>query len=314
MSVNLPAELQDAIRRVAEGRDRGALRESSARISEHYRARGTSREVIGGGGDAIAYALSRMPATYAAVAAVLAELRDRAPEFAPATLLDAGAGPGTAGWAVAEVYPGIGATLLDHSPEFLTLARDLGLEAITTAGDLTRFDLGKSFDLITCAYALTELGDAAVLEAADRLWAHASGILVIVEPGRPRDFQRLMAVRARLVERGGRVLAPCPHDKPCPLVAPDWCHFSVRLNRSREHMRMKGAALGYEDEKFSYLVVAKGEIGTRTPARIIRSPEENKFSVTLAVCAPDGAEARVISSRDKPAFKVARKLAWGDSL
>ena len=94
MSVNLPAELQDAIRRVAEGRDRGALRESSARISEHYRARGTSREVIGGGGDAIAYALSRMPATYAAVAAVLAELRDRAPEFAPATLLDAGAGPG----------------------------------------------------------------------------------------------------------------------------------------------------------------------------------------------------------------------------
>jgi ribosomal protein RSM22 (predicted rRNA methylase) len=224
MSVNLPAELQDAIRRVAEGRDRGALRESSARISEHYRARGTSRGVIAGGGDALAYALSRMPATYAAVAIVLNELAASAPDFVPATLLDAGAGPGTAGWAVSEAFPGIAATLLDHSPEFLSLARDLGLDATTVPGDLTRFDLGQSFDLVTCAYALTELGDAAVLAAVERLWTHTAGVLAIIEPGRPRDYGRLMAARARLIELGATVLAPCPHDKPCPLVAPDWCH------------------------------------------------------------------------------------------
>lgn len=314
MSVNLPAELQDAIRRVAEGRDRGRLRESSARISEHYRAKGTSRGVIGADADAIAYALSRMPATFAAVATVLGELVERAPEFAPAALLDAGAGPGTAGWAVSEAFPGIAATLLDHSPEFLALARDLGLAATTVPGDLTRFDLKQTFDLVTCAYALTELGDAAVSEVAARLFAHTSGVLVIVEPGRPRDYQRLMAVRAKLVELGGTVLAPCPHDAPCPLVAPDWCHFSVRLNRSREHMRMKGGTLGYEDEKFSYLVVARPGIGTRTPARVIRPPEENKFSVSLPLCAPQGTELRVVASRDKVAFKAAKKLSWGDSV
>lgn len=314
MSVNLPMELQDAIRRAAAGRDRGALRESSARISEHYRAQGASRGVIGGGGDAVAYALSRMPATYAAVATVVVELAVRAPQFVPSTLLDAGAGPGTAGWAVSEAFPGIAATLLDHSPEFLTLARDLGLAATTVPGDLTRFDLKTPFDLVTCAYGLTELGDAAVLAAAERLWAHTSGVLTIVEPGRPRDYQRLMTVRARLVELGGTILAPCPHDAPCPLVAPDWCHFSVRLSRSREHMRMKGGTLGYEDEKFSYLVVARPGIGGRTPARIIRPPEENKFSVSLALCAPQGAELRVVPSRDRPAFKAAKKLNWGDSL
>jgi ribosomal protein RSM22 (predicted rRNA methylase) len=312
MSVNLPAELQDAIRRVVEGRDRGALRESSARISEHYRARGTSRGVIAGGGDALAYALSRMPATYAAVAIVLNELAASAPDFVPATLLDAGAGPGTAGWAVSEAFPGIAATLLDHSPEFLSLARDLGLDATTVPGDLTRFDLGQSFDLVTCAYALTELGDAAVLAAVERLWTHTAGVLAIIEPGRPRDYGRLMAARARLIELGATVLAPCPHDKPCPLVAPDWCHFSVRLNRSREHMRMKGGTLGYEDEKFSYLAVARSGIGTRTPGRIIKPPVENKFSVSLPVCAPDGAQVRVVPSRDKVAFKAARKLGWGD--
>jgi ribosomal protein RSM22 (predicted rRNA methylase) len=77
---------------------------------------------------------------------------------------------------------------------------------------------------------------------------------------------------------------------------------------------MKGGTLGYEDEKFSYLVVARRDLGTRTPARVIRPPEENKFSVSLAVCAPDGAELRVIPSRDKPAFKAAKKLTWGDAL
>lgn len=314
MSVNLPAELQDAIRRVAEGRDRTALRDSSTRISEHYRARGASRQVIAGGGDAVAYALSRMPATFAAVTTVLGELTARTSDFNPLTLLDAGSGPGTAAWAASEAYPAIATTLLDHSAEFLALARELGVAGTTLPGDLTRFDLQQPFDLVTCAYALTELGDAAVLQAAERLWAHTAGVLVIVEPGRPRDYQRLLAMRARLVELGGRVLAPCPHDAPCPLVAPDWCHFSVRLNRSREHMRMKGGTLGYEDEKFSYLVVARPGIGTRTPARVIKPPMENKFSVSLPLCAPHGAELRVVPSRDKVAFKAARKLAWGDSL
>ena len=77
---------------------------------------------------------------------------------------------------------------------------------------------------------------------------------------------------------------------------------------------MKGGTLGYEDEKFSYLVVARPGIGTRTPARVIRPPEENKFSVSLPLCAPSGTELRVVPSRDKVAFKAARKLGWGDSV
>jgi ribosomal protein RSM22 (predicted rRNA methylase) len=78
-------------------------------------------------------------------------------------------------------------------------------------------------------------------------------------------------------------------------------------------MRMKGGTLGYEDEKYSYLVVARPGIGDRAPGRVLRRPEENKFSVTLAVCAPDGLEARVVPSRDKAAFKAAKKLDWGDA-
>lgn len=313
---DLPAHLGAAVRRVAEGRK--GLGDSSARISEHYRQRGASRQVIGGADDAIAYALSRMPATYAAVSAVLEELQARAPEFAPHTLLDAGAGPGTAGWAAMEAFDDMAPTLMDHNLAFLDLARTLAegsalAEAELLEADLGRLELGKRYDLVTCAYALTELPDAEMLAVAERLWRHSDGVLAIIEPGRPRDYQRLMAVRRRLIELEGRVLAPCPHERECPLVEPDWCHFSVRLSRSRDHMRMKGGTLGYEDEKYSYLVVARPGIGAPASGRVLRRPEENKFSVTLAVCAPDGLETRVVPSRDKPTFKASKKLQWGDA-
>lgn len=314
---DLPAELSAAVRRLAEGRK--GLGDSSTRISKHYRQRGASRQVIGGADDAIAYALSRMPATYAAVSAVLAELKARAPDFAPRTLLDAGAGPGTAGWAVVEAFEDVASTLMDHNQAFLALAETLA-EGSALAGaalveaDLSRFEQQTRYDLVTCAYALTELPDAEMLAAAERLWRHCDGVLALIEPGRPRDYERLMAVRQRLIELGGRVLAPCPHEAPCPLVEPDWCHFSVRLSRTRDHMRMKGGTLGYEDEKFSYLILARNGIGTPARGRVLRRPEENKFSVALSVCAPEGLEARVVPSRDKPAFKAAKKLDWGDAV
>lgn len=320
MTTNLPPELLEAVRRVADGLSRGELADRSARISEAYRATARSAQAIAGPSDAVAYALSRMPATYAAVGSVLAELQARAPDFAPASLLDAGAGPGTASWAVAEAYPEVERlTLVDHSREFLKLAQSLAdggvlADAEFVNGDLARFEFDRRFDLVTCAYALTELGDAEMLAAAEQLWRHCEGALVIVEPGRPRDYQRLMAVRRRLIELGGSLLAPCPHEAACPLVEPDWCHFSVRLSRSRDHMRMKGGTLGYEDEKFSYLVMGRPNLGLPAAGRVVRRPEQNKFSVTLAVCAPDGIEVRVVPSRDKPAFKAAKKLDWGDAV
>ena len=311
----LPAALRLAIQSLAA--ERVGLKQSAGRMSAHYRERGASKQVIGGETDAIAYALSRMPATYAAATAVIAELIALAPAFTPRRLLDVGAGPGTAAWAVAEAFPGIAATLVDHNPAFLALARSLGAETdagqvLVESGELTNLQLATSFDLVTCAYALTELDDAAMASAAERLWAATDGALAIIEPGRPRDYERLMAVRARLVALGAEVLAPCPHDRACPLQPPDWCHFSVRLERSRDHMRLKGATLGYEDEKFSYLLLTRPGLGRPAAGRVLRPPEENKFSIALTVCDAEGANRQVIASRDKPAFKLARKLRWGD--
>lgn len=113
----LPVELGTAIDSLLEGQRHGRLAQRAQQISAKYRANAPSAQAIGEMSDAVAYALSRMPATYAAVATVLGELQARAPAFRVRTLLDAGAGPGTAAWATAETFPEMeAATLLDTNP------------------------------------------------------------------------------------------------------------------------------------------------------------------------------------------------------
>ena len=100
---DLPAELKAALDARLQGFSRSDASVRSASISRTYRDGGGSA-AIRSETDALAYALARMPATYAAVTASLNALREIAPGFAPKTLLDVGAGPGTASWAAAEAF------------------------------------------------------------------------------------------------------------------------------------------------------------------------------------------------------------------
>jgi ribosomal protein RSM22 (predicted rRNA methylase) len=308
------------VQQLAEGSARAGLAARSAEISAGYRDRRTSASAVGSAADVLAYALSRLPATYAASEAALARLADRAPDFAPRTLLDLGCGPGTASWAACDMFPTIErATLVDSSPHFLTSARSLAADhptlftATFVDGNLAAPPAG-SHDLVLVSYALTELPDPAAV--VDRIWQSCSGALVIVEPGTPRDYERLMQVRQRLLSLGATIAAPCPHHAPCPLVAPDWCHFSVRLARSRDHMRLKNATLGYEDEKYSYLAVTRPTLTLRPPAaRVLARPVETKFDLTLKLCEADGlARERKIPRRNAAAYRAVRKADWGDTI
>jgi ribosomal protein RSM22 (predicted rRNA methylase) len=174
---------------------------------------------------------------------------------------------------------------------------------------------GGQYDLVLASYALTEMAEGLIDGLADALWARTTGLLVIVEPGRPRDYERLLRIRARLLGQGAEMVAPCPHAGACPLVAPDWCHFSVRLARTKAHMQMKGATLPYEDEKFSYLVLARpGVTATPVAARVLAPVEVSKFDARLKLCTPDGLEQGAVMKRDKAAYRQVHKLSWGDGL
>src|SRR5437773_7114431 len=119
---DLPAELKAALDAKLQGLSRTAAAERASLISQTYRDGGGSG-AIRSETDALAYALARMPATYAAVVASLNALSAIRPDFAPTSLLDVGAGPGTASWAAAEAFSSLrDFTLLDANDALRELA------------------------------------------------------------------------------------------------------------------------------------------------------------------------------------------------
>src|ERR1700686_3835668 len=122
---DLPAELKPALDARLQGLSRNDAAERAALISQTYRDGGGS-SAIRTAADALAYALARMPATYAAVTASLNALREIVPDFAPKSLLDIGAGPGTASWAAAEAFSSLqDFSLVDANRALRALALDL---------------------------------------------------------------------------------------------------------------------------------------------------------------------------------------------
>lgn len=324
MDAALPDALRAAIDRRLEGQGRAGLAQRALALSEGYRDGRASSVLVRGEADALAYALTRTPATYAAVRRALEEVLALRPDFAPTGLLDAGAGPGGGGWAVLDALPGLSSvTRLDHSAAFLDLAEDLataGPAVLATAArlraDMTDPALAPpDADLVLAAYALTEVPAAALAGVVARLWSATRGILLVVEPGSPEGWRRGLEIRTALIAAGAQLVGPCPHLAPCPVQAPDWCHFAQRLPRGREHRLAKGGVAPFEDEKFFWLAFERpggGGIG-RGGSRIIAPPRSGKPGVRLRLCQPDGrVEDAEILRRDKAAFARARRLGWGD--
>jgi ribosomal protein RSM22 (predicted rRNA methylase) len=316
----LPDELRSALTRLTEGQSRHELAGRARAISESYRGGGTSTP-IADAGDALAYALTRMPATYAAVAACLAALRDARPAFQPASMIDAGAGPGTATWAAADAFASLSdVVLLDANAALMDLARKLvtGSERLAgagfRAGDLPQL-LGNApgADLVVASYLIGELDARERPDLASLLWERTHDTLLIVEPGTPAGYARILEVRAQLIAQGAHVLAPCPHDRPCPLVAPDWCHFAQRLPRTRDHMLLKDADVPFEDEKFAYVALSRVAAEARR-TRVLAPPHASKAAIEAKLCTADGVINAGIARRDKIGYAAARRWRWGDAV
>jgi len=312
MNPALPPALTAALDGALEGVSRKALVEAARALSAGYRDGQTSRG-LNTPTDALAYALARMPATYAACAAVFARLGAVMPQLSPTSMLDAGAGTGAASWAAVTAWPGIAAiTMLDANPALRALARVLADQGLPpteiAAGDLASVE--GSHDLVVASYVLAEMPEADAARAACRLWQHASNALVLVEPGTPQGFARIRAARAALIDAGAHVAAPCTHDNACPMNDDDWCHFSQRLPRSRDHMLLKDASVPFEDERYAYVAVTREAVANG--ARILSPPLESKPGLTFKLCDETGLRGAFVATRDKVAYRRVRKSGWGD--
>jgi ribosomal protein RSM22 (predicted rRNA methylase) len=320
--MRLPEELLAAIQREVENLDGKTLARAAAELTRRYRAAEFSSAPIQTQEHRAAYLTARLPATYAANWRVFSEVRQRAPQAEVAGILDLAAGPGTALFAAAELFPALRqATLVESDPAWLDLGRRLiaghSHPALLQA-EWRRCDLRTPFecaphDLVVISYGLGELPLSTADALLRRAWQLAKEFLVVIEPGTMRGFAAVLQARSLLIAESANILAPCPHCDACPMAGTrDWCHFVQRLERTSAHRQAKTAALAYEDEKFSYLVASREAFPPAT-ARIVRHPRKHSGHVQLTLCAGGGIETRTVSRSNGAIYKLARQTEWGEA-
>ncbi len=284
------------------------LKKAAQALSERYRTGQTP--YLRTPQDRHAYLLTRYPATKAALQKVFQEIKT----FPLQSMLDIGAGPGTSWDAATEIWRDLKqATLVERDRDFVEIgSKTTPLDRVRwVTGDVSKVSQFEPHDLVLFSYSWGEILDLSLLE---RAWQATRQFLIIVEPGTPRGYQSMLLAREFCIARHGIVYAPCPHSKACPWEkTQQWCHFGVRLQRSDDHRLAKEGSLGYEDEKFSYIVLSK-QAAAPPFSRLLKDPLRKKGHTLITLCAKEGIEQKTITKKDKEYYKQINKLKWGDKI
>lgn len=318
--MNIPEALQNAIEQEIAKYGSQAITQAREDLTERYRNRKPKANgFMTTDTERCAYLAARLPATYAVIRSVLLEVQARLSDCTFDSLLDLGAGPGTAMWAASELFPTLSQIdLIEQDSALVSIGKRLAAHSEHLATrhaqwQIENMENSKQFsahDLVVLSYSVGELSPASLLPLIETSWQATQKCLVVIEPGTPIGFERIRLIRDHLIKLKGHLVAPCPHAFACPMAGGDWCHFAERVERSSLHRRIKGGSLGHEDEKFSYIAIS------RTPcelpqARILRHLQKHSGHINLTLCTPDGLKDEVVSKRTPEDYKQARKAEWG---
>jgi ribosomal protein RSM22 (predicted rRNA methylase) len=292
-----------------------ALRTAADALSRAYR--GESPPARLSPTERAAYLAVRFPSTFAAAEVVWREFVRAIPAAPIRSLLDVGAGPGSASLAAQ--------ALLGQETEYTWLERDVGWRDVgarlaSSVAIKPRFrhhalesdvDLDPH-DVVVASYALGELAASERADVAKALWRASKCAIAVIEPGTPRGFAVVREVREAILARGGHAAAPCTHDAGCPMSRRDWCHRPVRVSRAARHRAAKQAPLAHEDEKFSYVILTREIPGHIAEARIVRRPIRNAGHVHLDLCDARGLTRATVARSAGALYRRARDAAWGE--
>lgn len=291
------------------------LQNAVDRMMLHYRNGKNSESLFSNSSACLAYLAVRLPATYAAIEAVFRECAKALPLWRPRSLLDIGAGPGTGGWAALEQFESIQTVTCIERNRLMRelgqkLAQSSSAAALRNASWIEGLD-SSSADLVLLSYFVGEISASQRNSLIDSLWKMEVPLTVIIEPGTPAGFQRILEIRKKILSLGALIAAPCPHHKKCPLETKSWCHFPARVERSRLHLLLKHGSLGYEDEKFSYLAFGK-MIPQSFLGRIVENPRKHGGFVQIPLCT-EGEFKEIVVSKKQENYRTARKAEYGDA-
>lgn len=316
--MELPRSLKESLKQLYDQQEK-TLKKESSKISQNYRfKKRDGSSLLSQKDEALAYALTRMPATYGAVASILSHLSKHVDLKEMHTVLDIGAGSGSASFALNECLDIYQFTCLEKE----NVMKDIGYQLMHDQSnlidktqwisfDITKDILTQKADIVIAAYMINELEENKKFDALMAMWESTHHLLIIVEPATPQHYQEMMRIRSWLLEKKAYLVAPCPHQEVC-LLEDQWCHFTVRVARSKIHKSLKQGEVGYEDEKFTYLVFSKDPM-MPVSSRILRHPIIENGRVLLKLCDKQGIHETWITRKNKELFKKAKKSHQGDS-
>lgn len=307
-------ELSEKLAIFLEDKKYSDIKKSSNRISESYRLNsGSGKAIIKDNNDSIAYSICRMPATFCACRRVVKELT-LLKDLEIKSILDVGAGTGSASLALMEEFGGASYTLIERDRNMLNIAK-IFIDGTFINDDIKTLKISDFYDIVIASYSLNELKHEDRINTIKKLYNQTNKFFIIVDAGTPQNYKDLMEVRDEIIKLGATVIAPCSGNYNCPINRQnDWCHFSVRVKRSRLHKNFKDAKLGYEDEKFTYMIFSKTNLeGLNNYLRIVRHPVYRPKVIDFKTCSNEGIKNYCITKTNKD-YKKYKDLEWGDRI
>lgn len=269
------------------------------------------------------YGIARLPGTLSALNYIFSELDKRLPGFKPKTILDCGLGPGTSLYACIMNYMNdFSFTAIEKEQHFIDITKDAlnnlaphWAEKVDLRKQKLPADIGnKIYDLGIVSYMISETSTKSLTSLATWLLERCN-VLIVVDAGTPQVFSQVLAFRSAIIDdKNFSIIAPCPHELPCPLMNKDFCHFKTRFLRPNVLRKIKSASTNYEDEKFSYLIAAKNSLLEQKQSydRIIAQPIKRKGHTILDICNKNGEKERKVISKKNSDYKHKSRLNWGD--
>lgn len=95
------------------------------------------------------------------------------------------------------------------------------------------------------------------------------------------------------------------------MTGDNWCHFAVRVQRTRLHKALKGGDAPYEDEKFTYLVLTREKPENPCRARLLRHAQIGPGRILLPVC--EAGEEKTMTVTKKTHFGSGPEKSDGEN-
>ena len=89
---------------------------------------------------------------------------------------------------------------------------------------------------------------------------------------------------------------------------------SPRRTHPKLHRLAKGGDAPFEDEKYIFVAASRLPVSRGGRPAFLRRRARQRAWIDLKLCRPNGSAGQtIVSKRDGDAYRIARRLGWGDS-